>query len=716
MSLKDFEFKASYNKAENDIAAEFYLPCMRSSVEYDRISGYFGSTIYIIAWNALKEFIQNGGKMRLVCSPYISEIDEAALAEGYSARNNQLLADSIKEEVESLFSSPLLYSPARLLAYLVAEEIIDVKIAVPGEHSDADARRMFHDKVGVFTDSLGNSVGFRGSMNETFKGLSSDGNIESIDVFPNWSDARDKVRVDNAQGFFERLWQNTVTGIVVYPFPAAIKEVLRDKSKGTNWEQLLDEIKVIEKTSSKWKPNKLPGGKTPRLHQTNALEAWVDNGRHGIFEHATGSGKTFTAMCAIRDSLERHETVLILVPSRDLLAQWHKEMQETFVDIQIFYMLCGDGNVEWRKPGSLRAWTGTGRKQNRIILSTMDTASSSDFIQNVSRGPHLFLVADEVHRLGSPQRRQVLQLETGARLGLSATPYRYGDPVGTQVIFDYFGGIVPPPFTLDDAIKSGVLTRYFYHPQKLSLSSSEQDSWNEITNEIKKLIARSGGRGKESTDFTSDPRAQGSIDSRLQRLLINRARIVKNAEAKVPLAIETLRKNFKTGQKWIIYCDNINQLKDVLHGAMAAGFDAFEYYADMEGDREMTLSYFSSNGGVLVSIKCLDEGVDIPSTTHALILASSQNPREFIQRRGRILRKSPGKHFAHLYDAITMPVMDEDEDDKSLSIISAELSRAIQFGLGAENPACITDLKNIAVDFQIDFNSINEGGFEDDYE
>jgi len=711
MSLIGLDFKASYTKTEDDIANEFYLPCMRSSVGYDRISGYFGSTIYIIAWSALKEFIQNGGKMRLVCSPYISDTDEAALSEGYSARNNQLLADAIKEEVEALFDSPALSAPARLLAYLVAEGIIDVKIAIPGEHSDADARRLFHDKVGVFLDSLGHSVGFRGSMNETFKGLSSDGNIESIDVFPSWADERDQTRVNNARDFFNRLWLNTVTGIVVYPFPAAMREVLKDKAKGADWEKLLDEVKVIESVAAKWKPDKRPGGNIPRPHQTNALEAWVKNDRRGILEHATGSGKTFTAMCAIRDAFDRHETVLILVPSRDLLAQWYKELQETLVDIPIYYMLCGDGHVEWRKPGALRAWTSAGRGQNRIILATMDTVSSPDFLQNVVQGDHLFLVADEVHRLGSPRRREALQLNTGARLGLSATPYRYGDPVGTQALLQYFGGILPPPFTLEDAIKCGVLTRYFYHPQKLYLTKTEQECWNEITDEIRKLIARSGKCGHEC--FTTDSRTTRQIEPRLQRLLINRARIVKNAEGKVPLAIKTLQDHYRTGQKWIVYCDNITQLNAVLRAAMAAGFDAFEYYAEMEGDRAMTLSYFASNGGVLVSIKCLDEGVDIPSTTHALILASSQNPREFIQRRGRILRKFPEKHFAHLYDAITIPVIAEDEGNKSLSIISAELSRAIQFGLGAENPACITDLKNIAVDFQIDINTLNEGGFED---
>lgn len=136
----------------------------------------------------------------------------------------------------------------------------------------------------------------------------------------------------------------------------------------------------------------------------------------------------------------------------------------------------------------------------------------------------------------------------------------------------------------------------------------------------------------------------------------------------------------------------------------------------MRGDRDTTLEYFAANGGVLVSIKCLDEGVDIPATTHALILASSQNPREFIQRRGRILRRSPGKHFAHLYDAIAIPNVEDDENDKALSIVTAELSRAIEFGESAENPSCVTDLKNIAIDFHIDFKSLTNGGIEDDDE
>ena len=706
MGLKEQVYLTSYNKAEHDIAEMFYLPCMRNSNHYDRISGYFGSTIYIIAWDALREFIENNGKMRLICSPYISDEDASALANGYSAKNDELLAESLAREVQTLFNDPFLTAPAKLLAYMISKGIIDVKIAVPTGSESPNAKRLFHDKVGIFTDSENNKVGFRGSMNETYKGLSSDGNMESIDVFPNWLDSRDAERVDDAFVFFEKLWSESVPGIIMYQFPNASKEILRAKSEGVKWHELLDEIHVEESKAKKWKPSNHIGSRTPRPHQVNALETWVKNKRRGIFEHATGSGKTFTAMCAIHDAFKRNEVVLVLVPSRDLLKQWDRELRETLLEDKVYYLPCGDNNNEWKKPDTLLSWTSDGGSTHRIILATMDTACSENFVKNVSQGKHLFVVADEVHRLGSPRRRSALNIDAGARLGLSATPRRYGDPEGTAALFDYFCGLVPPPYTLNDAIKSGVLTKYFYNPLTITLTQKEQKEWNDVTKQISQFMARMKSNGNADTSIT--------FNTRLKQLLINRARIIKNASGKIPLAINLLLREYVGGQSWIIYCDNITQLKKVLSGAIDAGFDAFEYYADMEGDRDETLRYFSKNGGVLVSIKCLDEGVDIPSITHALILASSQNPREFIQRRGRILRNSPGKLFAHLYDAITIPIVETEETPKSMSIIIGELSRAIEFGLGAENPACVTDLKNIAVDYQIDYNSLQNTGIEED--
>ena len=216
------------------------------------------------------------------------------------------------------------------------------------------------------------------------------------------------------------------------------------------------------------------------------------------------------------------------------------------------------------------------------------------------------------------------------------------------------------------------------------------EEWEKISKEISKIIARSTNGGKLTPEIIK-------ANPHLSQLMINRARILKNAANKAELAIKILKENFKPGQKWIVYCDNQTQLKEIRQRAEDADLDAYEYYAEMDGDRTETLRYFERHGGVLVSIKCLDEGVDIPSTTHALILASSKNPREFIQRRGRVLRLSPGKPFAHLYDAITLPMGElSEEEHRADSIVLGELSRAIQFGTWAENPSCITDLKIVA--------------------
>ena len=313
----------------------------------------------------------------------------------------------------------------------------------------------------------------------------------------------------------------------------------------------------------------------------------------------------------------------------------------------------------------------------------MDTACGDHFIRNVVDGSHLLLVTDEVHRIGSPARRNILKINAGERLGLSATPIRYGDPEGTAAIFEYFGGVVPPVFSLEDAIKSNVLTKYYYHPLQVHLTPEEQDEWKSISKEISRLIAIEKRSGESiSTIIASNPR--------IQMKLLSRARIVKQAANKIPLALEIIKKYYKDEQRWIIYCDNQRQLGDILSLLLDNGFNAYEYHSDMDGDRNETLSYFGKYGGILVSIRCLDEGVDIPSTTHALILASSKNPREFIQRRGRILRRYPEKYFAQLYDAIIMPEISfDDEEDASNSIVMAELSRAIQFGEWAKPIVCV---------------------------
>lgn len=709
MELKEHDFKPDYNKSDYDIVEEFYLPAMRSSCQYDRISGYFGSTIYILAWSALQEFVENGGKIRIICSPIISDADREAMTEGYSAINDVIIKESLAKELEELFALDYLVKPARALACLVAEGIVDIRIAVPESGMEPDLERLFHDKVGIFTDKNGNSVGFRGSMNETYQGLSDGGNLESIDVFPSWVDARDSQRVKNATNYFERLWNRVEPNVLVYEFPEAVEKKLIDKSNGYDWRIIVKEISTTISLSRRWAPNKKSVSKIPRKHQLTALENWVKNGRRGILEHATGSGKTFTAICAIRDALDRKKSVLVLVPSKELLRQWKNEIENNIKDISVRCLMCGDGFNAWKSSNTLQLWTRSSSTENKITIAIMDTACSSQFVNSVVDGTHLFLVADEVHRIGSPARRNILKIDAGERLGLSATPKRYGDSIGTSAIFDYFGGIVLPVFSLEDAIKSGVLTKYYYHPIKVHLTDEEQEEWQTISHEISRLIAMYQKNGKSIGSI---------IDScpRLKMRLLDRARIVKQAANKVGLALDVIQRYYKSGQKWIVYCDNQKQLGAVLSLLLQHGYDAYEYHSEMNGDRNETLSYFSCHGGVLVSIRCLDEGVDIPSTTHALILASSKNPREFIQRRGRILRKYPDKHFAQLYDAIVMPEKSFSDGDSENSIVMAELSRAIQFGEWAENPSCVSDLRIIARRYGVDYRDIKDGGMEDDDE
>jgi superfamily II DNA or RNA helicase len=234
------------------------------------------------------------------------------------------------------------------------------------------------------------------------------------------------------------------------------------------------------------------------------------------------------------------------------------------------------------------------------------------------------------------------------------------------------------------------------------LSEIEQVEWDRFTVEIGKRLAMAGDE------------SHGAIDDATRRLLIQRARVAKKAAAKSGLAAEIVSQSFEHGQRWLVYCEDQDQLETVRRDLEARGLtEVYEYHSAMDGDRVSTLRLFEQFGGIVVAIRCLDEGVDIPSTSHAVILASSRNPREFIQRRGRVLRTAPGKSIAHIHDAIVLP-SDIDREISSGSMVKGELARAIQFGQHAVNPDGIVDLQTIAVEYGLDWQDLLEEGFETD--
>lgn len=698
LDLSQLNLQVAYHKGKDDIARDFYLPCMERAQRYDRAVGYFRSTAFLIAWPALKGFIARDGTMNILCSQLLADQDVVALEQGYAGRTDELLGERLREEVASLLRDPVLRQPTSVLAGLVARGNLNLQIAILRETDMASAHgRIFHDKLGIFHDAHSNRVVFKGSMNETWSGLAADGNLESVDVAASWLGGRDLERCNFEQAYFDDLWSRRYPGLLVRPFP----EVARAELARAVPDDLDDAIDRLLSAKSDTADAR---GRVLRSHQSLGLASWAANDRKGILAFATGSGKTFTAITAIREAMTRFgETVLVVVPDRTLFAQWDKELRETTADLKPRILRAGASHNGWR--ATLRQWTQPG-EQRRLILATVRTASSDDFLARIASGGKLMIVADEVHRLGSAQNRRLMREDLfGARLGLSATPERFGDPAGTSAIRDFFRTILTPRYTLADAIRDGVLTPYFYRPHALRLEADEAEAWQKASRDIARLQAR---------QLAGDP-APG-LGQRLQQALFARARLVKQAQAKVALAVQVMRDHYRPGGRWLIYCDDGAQLGRVDAALGEIGITTLPYHSAMAGDRAATLRWLEVKGGVVTAIKCLDEGVDVPSITHALILASSKNPREFVQRRGRILRRAEGKALAYIHDAIVLPPTSEGGEpssEKSDMMTAGELARAIEFASFAANPAAGADLERFAVQAGIDWEQLGQMGVED---
>lgn len=280
ISLLNIDYKQTYNKIDDNIAKDFYLPSMSNSVCYDRMSGYFGSTIFIIAWDALKDFVSNNGKMRLICSPILSDDDINAIHQGEKALTDNILSNHLQKELETIWASEVLRKPFQVLSALISKGVIEVKIAYGSVHPSM--KQLFHDKVGVFSDGE-HIVSFRGSVNETFKGLSNTGNLESISVFTSWNNESDEKRVINDRSLFERLWANEAPGTVVTNLPNDVKKQILERCPKSSWEELVEEISVQVMNSCNWSANPF-GSRLPRQHQLESLENWSANNHRGILE------------------------------------------------------------------------------------------------------------------------------------------------------------------------------------------------------------------------------------------------------------------------------------------------------------------------------------------------------------------------------------------------------------------------------------------------
>ena len=682
--LAQLDIRTQYRTGESDPIESFYLPCLRHSNAFDRAVGYFRSSIYLVVGSGIVEFARKGGNIRLVCSPSLASEDVDSMRDGYALRH--AAERSLLRDVEALLSADATSYRAKVLATLIGCGCLDIKVALRPEASG-----LYHEKIGIFRDELGQAVSFLGSANETWNGWHEQGNHEAVEVFCSWATSVDAERICRHKEYFEALWSSRVSGLEVIDFPSVAKERLLAARFGG-----LEDIAPESIQTPK------PRARLPMEHQVRALEAWRDMGCRGIFEHATGSGKTFLALTAVKEHVSKGLPALIVVPSTLLLKQWAEEVRDEIPDAVL--LVTGGGDSRWNQHSRLRSMTDSSVNGGpRIIVSTMHTAASEKFRKSLTSGEHLMLVGDEVHQVGSAFLSNLLEIDSGPRIGLSATPSRYGDADGTNKIFAYFGGVVPPAVTLADAIHSGRLVPYEYYPHPIRLDANEAEEWRDLSRQVGLEIARaSSGTSVVVTDYA-------------RMLLIKRSRIAKKASAKVALAAEVISREFRQGERWLIYCEDTEQLGIVIEELRKFGNSPMEYHSAMQGDAAATLQWFRSSGGVLVSIKCLDEGVDIPAADHALILASSQNPRQFIQRRGRVLRKAPNKAKAVIHDAIVIPHSVEKEPEQ-VALAKSELLRAIEFAKSAINRSAGAKLREMALAIGIDPDSPIDTGIEEETE
>jgi len=618
--------------------------------------------------------------MQVVCSPILSRSDIDLFRRAHLERPSVL---------RSFDLAKLTLNRADFhenVVGLIATGKLEIRIAVLSDSKHG----IYHEKIGVFEDSERNRVAFTGSANETLSGLQR--NFEVVDVFRSW-DSGELRRVNRKLNDFERLWASETDNIEVMTFPqAAIKGLIRLREQESADPSLdLKSAKNIPGSEFRGLEESLfvPTDLILFDHQKRAVRKWFASGGRGIFEMATGSGKTIAALVtasALYASTGGPLFVLIVCPYLHLVSQWTEIARSFGLDP----LQCAVARSKWREELSVALYNlsvGTRRLASAVV--TNSTFASQPFRQLIDdlTTPAL-IIGDEVHNLGAPGLRDALSTRFAYRLGLSATPERNYDQEGTDAIRKYFGESVEK-YTIEDALADGVLCPYRYHPTVVELSESEALEYYELTSRIAREAA-------SAEQLESDSRSDI-----LEALLIKRARLIATAESKLP-KLRQIMETRRHSRHNLIYCGDgavddstdmtvIRQL-DLVTRMLGNDLNmrVSRYVAETPLLRREKLRKDFADGHIqcLVAIRCLDEGVDIPETRCAFILASSTNPRQFIQRRGRVLRRSPGKESAEIFDFIVTPPADMGPAinfNADRQLVRKELSRVITFANNALN-------------------------------
>lgn len=726
MSLQEVEIKKSYRTSIDKIPTDFYIPLLSRAILYQRAVGFFSSTILSKISTGIFEIANKGGTIQIVASPKLSEEDIEAIRKGYEMRDMVLRKAIIREMTEP--QTPFEQKRLNQLANLIADGILDIKIAFTEKESKIG---MYHEKMGLISDNEGNTVAFSGSMNESLTAVSL--NYESIDVFCSWKSDEQSERVQDKQAAFSAIWNNNEPDIMVLEFPELTEEIIQryKREKVERYEDFDEENEDEIIPPQKRTGAIIPTDVTLHLYQNDAIDEWERNRFRGIFDMATGTGKTYTGLGALArlcDVIHNKLATIIVCPYQHLVEQWVEDIEKFNINPIIGYSASSQKNWLRLLEDAIRDQKLGVRNKEFFCFICTNATFASDKVQKLIckvRGDMLLMV-DEAHNFGAERLSNFLTGRYKYRLALSATLERHNDEEGTARLHDFFGEKCIE-YPLERAIEEKKLTRYKYFPILTTLSESELGIYLQLSYEISKCML-------------FDKRGKRKLSEKGKRLALKRAKLVGGATDKIK-QLEEYIKPYIADKHILVYCgattilpDNqdytetdeedirqIDAVTDLLGNQLSMNVAQFTSREDVQKRKILKREFADGNTlQALVAIKCLDEGVNIPKIKTAFILASTTNPKEYIQRRGRVLRLAEGKDFAEIYDFIALPrrldevhSLTDEQRKRELTLVKNEISRAEEFARLAMNMAQAEQIINTVKEAY----SINEFllEYEEDY-
>ena len=720
----DWAEDGTYRPGEYNSPEKFFNDGLENSNEFDLQLGYFSSATISVLADGFATFISKGGKMRLVINHIVSTEDKNAISKGlkggfincFDLTDFAQLRKTFDEYTQQFFEC---------LAFLIYNKRIDIRIIKP-----RNKKGISHTKTGQFRD--GDSVtSFTGSANFTISGLFN--NLEEIKIDRSDSlDVMTRKRIESQREEFDCIMDGTKRNIE-YLSPENLISAIKTNYGDKDIEELLDVEAKLRKIKHDKKVQELkrqdslvsepieeilpcfPFPSGPRDYKQIAFDNWKNNGQKGLFAMATGTGKTITSLNCLLEIYKRkgYYKAIILVPTITLVNQWEQECRKfRFSNIIKVY----SKNLVWRDEVE-RVHFNEKYKSDKdpevsyIIISTY-ASYSREKVFNVLNGfdkRRVLMIADECHNMGSGSLvKRLKEIPYLRRIGLSATPERQFDENGNNKLRKFFGSEehYTYEYSMKEAIDKGVLCRYMYYPHIVKLTSDEMDAYLELSEKISRY-------------FNYNTCSFDEQDEMLKRLLLARKRIIHKAVNKLAMFKEIIQKRFeeKGNLKYsLIYVpegnspDYLDSADDFDHTEEIADDNDAEHlinqytlavteidrsvtvrkFVSGQQDREEILSDFAAGKlHVLTSMKCLDEGVDVPRSELAIFCSSTGNPRQFIQRRGRVLRTHKDKKMAELHDLVVVPEVSPNSNSYRMeqSLLRGELARVNNFALLSENPS-----------------------------